>query len=211
MLESGWAIFVEAQRHSAGAYPPNSFPDVASALVDAERRAQFEEASAHYEVGPDQRAKLGSGAVGEAHFLIMGVPRWALSARRLSDCIQSQPGASGDCSSVVRNALAQKPCQVSSPLIRAAAWGFRWSAGARARDVLLQLAIVPRLHDFKVFVSDIPDRLPEGDAGSSRRDDYASIATGLSSARNRTGCVPLCCTLDHGSRLRSSCHSRYLR
>src|SRR6266436_3851730 len=48
-LESGWAIFVEAQRHSAGSYPPNTFPDVASALVDAERRAQFEEAGAHYE------------------------------------------------------------------------------------------------------------------------------------------------------------------
>ncbi|HLH74849.1 MAG TPA: conjugal transfer protein TrbE [Chloroflexota bacterium] len=48
-LESGWAIFVEAQRHSAGAYPPNTFPDVASALVDAERKAQFEEAGAHYE------------------------------------------------------------------------------------------------------------------------------------------------------------------
>jgi type IV secretion system protein TrbE len=48
-LESGWAIFVEAQRHSASAYPPNTFPDVASALVDAERRAQFEEAGAHYE------------------------------------------------------------------------------------------------------------------------------------------------------------------
>src|SRR4249920_3737415 len=48
-LESGWAIFVEAQRHSAGSYPPNTFPDVASALVDAERRAQFEEAGAYYE------------------------------------------------------------------------------------------------------------------------------------------------------------------
>lgn len=48
-LGSGWAVFVEAQRHFAGAYPPNSFPDVASALVDAERRAQFEEAGAHYE------------------------------------------------------------------------------------------------------------------------------------------------------------------
>ena len=48
-LESGWAVFVEAQRHSAGAYPPSTFPDVASALVDAERRAQFEETGAHYE------------------------------------------------------------------------------------------------------------------------------------------------------------------
>ena len=48
-LGSGWALFVEAQRHAAGTYPPNTFPDVASALVDAERRAQFEEAGAHYE------------------------------------------------------------------------------------------------------------------------------------------------------------------
>ncbi|MBP2434128.1 conjugal transfer protein TrbE [Bradyrhizobium elkanii] len=48
-LGSGWAVFVEAQRHFAGSYPPNAFPDVASALVDAERRAQFEEAGAHYE------------------------------------------------------------------------------------------------------------------------------------------------------------------
>jgi type IV secretion/conjugal transfer VirB4 family ATPase len=48
-LGSGWAVFVEAQRHFAGVYPPNTFPDVASALVDTERRAQFEEAGAHYE------------------------------------------------------------------------------------------------------------------------------------------------------------------
>ncbi|MCP3459678.1 conjugal transfer protein TrbE [Bradyrhizobium sp. CCGUVB23] len=48
-LGSGWAVFVEAQRHSAGAYPQSTFPDVASALVDAERRAQFEEAGAHYD------------------------------------------------------------------------------------------------------------------------------------------------------------------
>jgi type IV secretion system protein TrbE len=48
-LGSGWALLVEAQRHAAGPYPPNTFPDVASALVDTERRAQFEEAGAHYE------------------------------------------------------------------------------------------------------------------------------------------------------------------
>jgi type IV secretion system protein TrbE len=48
-LGSGWAVFVEAQRHSASRYPASMFPDVASALVDAERKAQFEEAGAHYE------------------------------------------------------------------------------------------------------------------------------------------------------------------
>src|SRR6202171_4139228 len=36
-LGSGWAIFVEAQRHFAGSYPPNTFPDVASALGGAAR------------------------------------------------------------------------------------------------------------------------------------------------------------------------------
>ena len=48
-LGSGWAIFVEAQRHGVGAYPSSRFPDAASALVDAERKADFEEASAHFE------------------------------------------------------------------------------------------------------------------------------------------------------------------
>jgi len=48
-LGSGWAVFVEAQRYPSNAYPPTSCPDVASALVDAERRAQFEEEGSHYE------------------------------------------------------------------------------------------------------------------------------------------------------------------
>jgi type IV secretion system protein TrbE len=48
-LGSGWAVFVEAQRYPSNAYPPSSCSDVASALVDAERRAQFEEEGAHFE------------------------------------------------------------------------------------------------------------------------------------------------------------------
>ena len=48
-LGSGWALFVEAQRHAANHYPNSTFPDAASALVDAERKASFEEASAHFE------------------------------------------------------------------------------------------------------------------------------------------------------------------
>ena len=50
-LGSGWAVFVEAQRHPASKYPEGHFPDVASALVDVERRAQFEQEGAHYESG----------------------------------------------------------------------------------------------------------------------------------------------------------------
>jgi len=48
-LGSGWAVFVEAQRIPAHHYPASDFPDSVSALVDAERRAQFEEAGAHSE------------------------------------------------------------------------------------------------------------------------------------------------------------------
>lgn len=48
-LGSGWAVFVEAQRVPTGAYPESRFPDVASALVDAERKAQFEEEGVHFE------------------------------------------------------------------------------------------------------------------------------------------------------------------
>ena len=48
-LGSGWALFVEAQRHEAGAYPESFFPDPASALLDAERKAGFAEAGSHFE------------------------------------------------------------------------------------------------------------------------------------------------------------------
>ena len=48
-LGSGWAIFVEASRNPAQDYPHSTFPDPVSALVDAERRAQFEEEGQHFE------------------------------------------------------------------------------------------------------------------------------------------------------------------
>jgi type IV secretion/conjugal transfer VirB4 family ATPase len=41
-LGSGWSIFVEAQRNPASDYPDSKFPDSASALLDLERREQFE-------------------------------------------------------------------------------------------------------------------------------------------------------------------------
>ncbi len=48
-LGSGWAVFVEAQRHPAGAYPAGNFPEAASALIDTERKAEFEEEGVHFE------------------------------------------------------------------------------------------------------------------------------------------------------------------
>ncbi|OCW56107.1 conjugal transfer protein TrbE [Hoeflea olei] len=50
-LGSGWSIFVEAQRHEAAIYPANQFPDAASGLVDAERKADFEEEGVHFVSG----------------------------------------------------------------------------------------------------------------------------------------------------------------
>jgi len=50
-LGSGWAIFVEAQRSEAATYPDSVFPDPASALVDAERKADFEEEGSHFVSG----------------------------------------------------------------------------------------------------------------------------------------------------------------
>ncbi|EQB33909.1 MULTISPECIES: conjugal transfer protein TrbE [Sphingomonadales] len=50
-LGSGWAIFVEAMRQPAPYYPDSRFPEPASALVDAERKAEFEEEGAHFESG----------------------------------------------------------------------------------------------------------------------------------------------------------------
>ncbi len=48
-LGSGWTLFVEASRQPAERYPDSRFPDAASALVDAERRAQFEAEGAHFD------------------------------------------------------------------------------------------------------------------------------------------------------------------
>jgi type IV secretion/conjugal transfer VirB4 family ATPase len=48
-LGSGWAIFIEARRDPAMAYPDSVFPDPVSALVDIERRQAFLEEGAHFE------------------------------------------------------------------------------------------------------------------------------------------------------------------
>ncbi|HKP77908.1 MAG TPA: conjugal transfer protein TrbE, partial [Phenylobacterium sp.] len=48
-LGSGWAVYVEAQRNPSESYPLSDFPDPVSALVDEERRAQFEEHGAHFD------------------------------------------------------------------------------------------------------------------------------------------------------------------
>ncbi len=48
-LGSGWAIFIEAQREPANQYPKSEFPDAVSRIVDAERKAQFEEEGTHFE------------------------------------------------------------------------------------------------------------------------------------------------------------------
>jgi type IV secretion system protein VirB4 len=46
---TGWALFFEADRREAAAYPDSAFPDAASWLVDCERRAAFMAAGQHFE------------------------------------------------------------------------------------------------------------------------------------------------------------------
>jgi len=46
---SGWALHIETDRCPAAAYPDSTFPDAASWLVDAERRAAFVAEGAHFE------------------------------------------------------------------------------------------------------------------------------------------------------------------
>lgn len=46
---SGWALFFDAERREAAAYPDSAFPDAASWLVDQERRATFLAEGEHFE------------------------------------------------------------------------------------------------------------------------------------------------------------------
>lgn len=46
---SGWALWFEADRRASTTYPDSVWRDPAAWLVDAERRAQFEEAGRHFE------------------------------------------------------------------------------------------------------------------------------------------------------------------
>jgi type IV secretion system protein VirB4 len=46
---SGWALFFDAERREAMAYPDSDFPDASSWLVDHERRAAFEAEGRHFE------------------------------------------------------------------------------------------------------------------------------------------------------------------
>jgi type IV secretion system protein TrbE len=80
-LGSGWAMFVEAQRIPARTYPESRFPDPLSALIDAERRAQFHEAGAHFEstyyltllwMPPAEDASRAEGWLFEGHSAVPG-------------------------------------------------------------------------------------------------------------------------------------------
>lgn len=48
---SGWALFLEAERHLARDYPQSDFPDPVSRLIEEERRAAFENSGTLFESG----------------------------------------------------------------------------------------------------------------------------------------------------------------
>ena len=85
-LGSGWAIFVEASRIAAQRYPQSRFPDPVSNLVDAERRAQFEEAGVHFECVLSDLSLVGAERRGLScrTLALRGTsPRTAVDAHRL--------------------------------------------------------------------------------------------------------------------------------
>ena len=67
-LGSGWAIFVEAERHASKHYPDSRFPDPASALVDAERKADFE-GDAEAQPSPVDDPRTGNAHFESSYFL----------------------------------------------------------------------------------------------------------------------------------------------
>jgi type IV secretory pathway VirB4 component len=48
-FDTGWALFVEAERGAASAYPHSHFPEGLSWLIDEERRAAYEASGSHFE------------------------------------------------------------------------------------------------------------------------------------------------------------------
>jgi type IV secretion system protein VirB4 len=54
---SGWALFFEAERHTAPGYPASSFPDPVSWLIDEERRAAFGEGFGSSAAGANSGSK----------------------------------------------------------------------------------------------------------------------------------------------------------
>src|SRR5450631_227495 len=107
-LGSGWAIFVEASRVPAQNYPRSPFPDAVSALVDYERREQFEEEGAHFEsfyyltfvwMPPAEDASRAEG------WLYEGKSRQGFEAKELLKAFAIAPTASCNLSMV----LFQRP------------------------------------------------------------------------------------------------------
>ncbi|RUX45850.1 conjugal transfer protein TrbE, partial [Mesorhizobium sp. M7A.F.Ca.US.014.04.1.1] len=66
-LGSGGAIFIEAQRNPAATYPDSRFPDSASALLDIERREQFESANGR---GSLQWSRQPNGELFESSYFL---------------------------------------------------------------------------------------------------------------------------------------------
>lgn len=93
-LGSGWAIFVEAQRRPSSVYPDSRFPEPASALVDAERKAAFAEEEAHFDSAyflTFLYLPPASDAAGAHRFLYEGRERSAGSeAREILDGFQDR-------------------------------------------------------------------------------------------------------------------------
>ncbi len=80
-LGSGWAIFVEAQRLEAATYPESTFPDPASALLDAERKAEFEGEAGERSSRWDDRRPNGTHFISDYFLTLVYLPPAEETAR----------------------------------------------------------------------------------------------------------------------------------
>jgi len=94
-LGERWTLFIEARRSPATAYPSSSFADAASALVDAERKADFESYGLHFEsayyltfvyLPPEDATSLGEA------WLFEGARTGTRQSREWVDAFREQAG-----------------------------------------------------------------------------------------------------------------------
>ena len=96
-FDSGWSVFVEAQRLASTEYPHSSWPDVASWIVDLERRAAFQQAGARFE---------------STYYLTFVWNPPSANARRAEDLFFNDPRA-GTPNDRIRDVIAQFKKQVA--------------------------------------------------------------------------------------------------
>ena len=184
-LGSGWAIFVEAQPRSRPATIRDShFPDAVSALVDVERRAQFEQEGAHFEccLLPDLRLSAAGGRRRPSRALALRGPIARRCRRHAKSCTALSIAPTG-CSQLVEGfmpevswlddeeTLTYLHASVSTKRHRVRVPEIPMYLDALLADQPLTGGLEPRLGQRHLRVADhrrVPDRDLSGDSGRAQ-------------------------------------------